>query len=78
MAYVDGERVGVFTHGEVEFLEIGTPDQVALDEYLTGFYGSSPSSWGDDIVYCRVRPSWMVGYAFERDQLMAEIGADAT
>lgn len=78
VAYVDGERVGVFTHGEVEFLEIGTPEQVALDEYLTGFYGSSPSSWGDDIVYGRVRPSWMVGYAFDRDQLMAEIGADAT
>jgi pyridoxamine 5'-phosphate oxidase-like protein len=65
-AYVDGERVGIFTHGQVEFLEDGTPEQAALDEYLTGFYDSSPKSWGEHIVFCRIRPTWMVGYAFNK------------
>ncbi len=70
-AYVDGEAAGIFTHGQVEFLEDGTPEQAALDEYLTGHYGSSPSSWGEHIVYCRIRPTWMVGYAFEKDKLLS-------
>ena len=68
-SYVDGEKVGIFTHGQVEFLADGTPEQAALDEYLTGFYRSSPKSWGEQIVYCRIRPTWMVGYAFDKAQV---------
>lgn len=66
VSYVDGERVGVFTHGEVEFLDPGHPERAAVDEYLTAHYGSSPTSWADDIVFCRVQPGWMVGYAFDK------------
>src|SRR5262245_60003072 len=72
IAYVDGERLGVFTHGEVEFLDEGHPERQPIDEYLTRHYGSSPTSWGDDIVFCRVQPSWMVGYAFDRVAVLAE------
>ncbi|WP_350277574.1 pyridoxamine 5'-phosphate oxidase family protein [Kribbella sp. HUAS MG21] len=69
VAYVDGERIGVFTHGTVEFLTPRHPDFAETEEYLVGHYGSSPSSWGPDIVYCRLEPTWMVGYGDERKLL---------
>ena len=62
MSYVDGERVGVFSHGNVEFLTSEHADFAEIEEHLTEHYGSSPSSWGDDIVYLRLQPTWMVGY----------------
>jgi hypothetical protein len=64
-AYVDGERLGVFTHGQVEFLTPEHPDFAELEDYLVGHYGSSPSSWAPDIVYCRLQPTWMIGYGNE-------------
>ncbi|RZT27251.1 pyridoxamine 5'-phosphate oxidase [Kribbella sp. VKM Ac-2569] len=66
ISYVDGERIGVFSHGNVEFLTADHPDFAEIEEHLTNHYGSSPSSWADDIVYCRLQPSWMVGYAFDK------------
>lgn len=66
ISYVDGERVGVFSHGQVEFLGSDHPEFAAIEEHLVAHYGSSPSSWGDEIVYCRLQPSWMVGYAFDK------------
>ncbi|TDO30613.1 pyridoxamine 5'-phosphate oxidase [Kribbella sp. VKM Ac-2527] len=66
ISYVDGERIGVFSHGTVEFLTPEHPDFEEIEEHLTAHYGSSPSSWGPDIVYCRLQPHWMVGYAFDK------------
>jgi len=66
ISYVDGERIGVFSHGNVEFLTADHPDFAEIEQHLTSHYGSSPSSWGDDIVYCRLQPTWMVGYAFDK------------
>jgi len=66
ISYVDGERIGVFSHGNVEFLAADHPDFAEIEQHLTSHYGSSPSSWGDDIVYCRLQPTWMVGYAFDK------------
>lgn len=63
VTHLDGERLGVFTHGTVERLTPGHADFGWVDEYLTEFYGSSPATWGPDIAYFRVRPSWMVAYA---------------
>ncbi|MGZ0147361.1 pyridoxamine 5'-phosphate oxidase family protein [Kribbella sp. WER1] len=62
VAYIDGERIGVFSHGQVEFLTAEHPDFAEIEEHLTSHYGSSPSSWGQDIVYCRLRPTWVVGF----------------
>lgn len=70
ISYVDGERIGVFSHGEVEFLSTDHPDFAEIEEHLTNHYGSSPSSWGEDIVYCRLRPAWMVGYAFDKSAVL--------
>lgn len=72
ISYVDGERIGVFSHGDVEFLTAQHPDFAEIEEHLTNHYGSSPSSWGDDIVYCRLQPHWMVGYAFDKAALLKD------
>ncbi|QNE21674.1 pyridoxamine 5'-phosphate oxidase family protein [Kribbella qitaiheensis] len=69
LSYVDGERIGVFSHGDVEFLTPEHPDFAEIEAHLTAHYGSSPSSWGPDIAYCRLQPSWMVGYAFDKAAL---------
>lgn len=71
ISYVDGERIGVFSHGQVEFLTPEHPEFAGIEAHLVAHYGSSPSSWGDDIVYCRLQPSWMVGYAFDKAALLA-------
>lgn len=72
ISYVDGERIGVFSHGNVEFLTPEHADFAEIEEHLTNHYGSSPSSWGDDIVYCRLQPSWMVGYAFDKAAVLPD------
>ena len=60
--YLEGDAFGVFTHGAAEFLDSDHPDRAWAEDHLTRHYGSSPSSWGPDIVYIRIEPSWMVGF----------------
>jgi hypothetical protein len=74
VAHVDNEELGVFSHGRVDELQ---PDTSAYDETITHWtrhYGSSPLEWGDDIRLYDYRPHWMVGYAFQRDELMRSRG----
>jgi len=77
LAYLRGEELGVFTHGQVEELNprAGPPDPQwpAILDHLTQHYGSSPLSWGDVVAY-RVRPRWMVAYAADPAALLAEAG----
>lgn len=73
MAHLRGDDLGVFTHGRVEFLTPEQPDFAAVEEHLVGHYGSSPSSWGEDIAYLRVQPHWMVVYAFRKADLLATV-----
>ncbi|HET6294127.1 MAG TPA: pyridoxamine 5'-phosphate oxidase family protein [Kribbella sp.] len=72
ISYVDGERVGIFSHGQVEVLTPEHPDFAEIEEHLVAHYGSSPSSWADDIVYYRLQPTWMVGYAFDKPAVLAD------
>lgn len=72
-ACVEGEELAVFTHGEVELL---TPEHPHRDEVLdhwVGFYGASALPW-DDVMLMEIRPTWMVGYAFRRADLLAARG----
>ena len=62
-SYLPGEEFGVFTHGHARFLEPQSPDFEPAIAHLTAHYGASPLSWGDDIVVCRIEPTWMVGFA---------------
>ena len=69
VAHVDGEAMAVFSHGRV--VELSGDELAAADEHWTAHYGSSPLSWGD-VVTWRLEATWMVGYAFERERLLAE------
>jgi general stress protein 26 len=71
VAHVDGEQLAVFSHGRA--VEIEGDDLAEVDRHWTAHYGSSPLSWGDVVMY-RLDPSWMVGYAFDRDALLADRG----
>jgi hypothetical protein len=73
-AYLEGDDLGVFTHGRAEFLSGDHPDFGEVEAHLTAHYGSSPSSWDENIAYCRIEPEWMVGYAFRRSALLAARG----
>ena len=74
VAHVDGEALAVFSHGRV--VELAGDELAQVDAHWTSHYGSSPLSWGD-VVMWRLEPSWMVGYAFRRSELLAERGVPA-
>jgi pyridoxine/pyridoxamine 5'-phosphate oxidase len=63
--HVDGERLGIFTHGTAQYIARNSPDFAPLDAYFTGYYGSSPTTWGPDVVFFRLHPTWMLGYAMD-------------
>lgn len=63
VTHLDGERLGVFTHGTAVRLSPEHDDFGRVDAHLTEHYGSSPTTWDDDIAYLRVEPTWMVAYA---------------
>jgi hypothetical protein len=65
-AYLEGDTFGVFTHGDAEFLDADHGDRGWIEEHLTRHYGTSPSTFGPDIVYVRINPRWMVGFDGER------------
>jgi general stress protein 26 len=78
VAHVDGEELGVFAHGTAERLRSSDPLWDETLAYWTAHYGGSPLEWGEDIRLYRLVPSWMVGYAFERERLLAARGVAAT
>ena len=71
IAHVDGEDLAVFSHGHV--VELAGDELAAVDAHWTSHYGSSPLSWGE-VVMWRLEPTWMVGYAFRRADLLARRG----
>jgi general stress protein 26 len=71
VAHVDGEQLAVFSHGQV--VELAGDELAQVDRHWTAHYGSSPLTWGD-VVMWRLEPTWMVGYAFQRERLLADRG----
>jgi general stress protein 26 len=71
VAHIDNEEVAVFSHGTAERLTSADPLWDETLAHWTAHYGGSPLDWGDDIRLYRLAPTWMVGYAFEREQLLA-------
>jgi hypothetical protein len=61
--HADGERMAVFTHGYADYIDTDHADYPGLVDYLTEYYGDSPLNWGPHIVFFRLRPTWMVGFA---------------
>jgi hypothetical protein len=74
VAHVDNEELGVFSHGRVEQLAPGDTDWDETLDHWTRHYGGSPLDWGDEIRLYRYRPSWMVAYAWKRDELLTSRG----
>lgn len=74
VAHIDNEDLALFAHGTAEELPRGHPDLAEIDAHWTAHYESSPLSWGDDIRMYRLQTTWMVGYAFQRDRLLADRG----
>ena len=62
-AYVDGERFAIFAHGKAEMVGAWHPDREMIERHLSKHYGASPATWGPEIVFMRLEPSWMVAYA---------------
>lgn len=73
--HVDGERLAVFTHGTVDYVTGAHPDFAGYDAHFTDFYGSSPTTWGPDIVFLRLNPTWMTGYAMDAASFPTAAGA---
>ncbi len=74
VAHVDNEELAVFAHGNAELLRPGEPGWDETLGHWTAHYGSSPLDWGDDIRLYRLRPHWMVGYAWKRAELLQQRG----
>lgn len=72
VAHIVGDDLGIFCHGQAEFLGDDHPDFPEIEDHLVAHYGASPRTWGPDIAYLRVQPQWMVSYAFAKDRLLAE------
>lgn len=74
-SYLEGEALGIFTHGHAHRIEDSDPEYAWTLDHLTRHYGSSPLSWGDTGLY-RLTPTWVVGYAFKREELLAARGVE--
>lgn len=70
VSHVDGEEMALFAHGSAQLLTRGHPRWEETLSHLTAHYGGSPLDWGPDIRLFRLEPSWMVGYAFDRERLL--------
>ncbi|AKU18371.1 pyridoxamine 5'-phosphate oxidase family protein [Luteipulveratus mongoliensis] len=77
VAHVDGEEVALFSHGRAEELLSSDEDFEETLAHWTAHYGSSPLSWGDDVRLYRYQPTWMVGYAMDREALLRGRGISA-
>ena len=72
-SHLQGDALGVFVHGTVEFIIRGHREERMLDEYVTTVYGTSPYTFGDEIVFIRINPAWMIAYAFEPNVLLGAV-----
>jgi len=81
VAYLRGEELGVFAHGNAEILNPADspadPHWPSILAHLTAHYGQSPLTWGE-VSYYRLRPHWMVTFAADPDKLLAEQTAHRT
>jgi general stress protein 26 len=71
MAHIGGEEMAVFAHGYADRLDSADPLWDEILAHWTAHYGGSPLEWGDDIRVYRLAPSWMVGFASNREELLA-------
>lgn len=61
--HVDGDRIAVVANGTVEWIPHDHPDHDEIHRVWSETYESDPYSWGDGVVFFRIRPSSMWAYA---------------
>jgi hypothetical protein len=67
-AHMDGDRVGIVSHGHASILEQGDEGVEELDRVWTEIYGSSPFSWGEGVAFMVIEPTSMWAYAFHPEE----------
>lgn len=77
VAHVDGEAMAVFSHGSAVAMSPAHPQWAETLDHWIRHYDSSPLDWGPDVRLYDYRPTWMVGYAFQRDEVLRERGIEA-
>ena len=75
MAHIGGEELALFSHGSAELMRPG-PERDEVEAHWAAHY--DPTSWGDDIRLYRLRMTWAVAYAFQRDELLRARGVVPT
>ncbi|HET7400024.1 MAG TPA: pyridoxamine 5'-phosphate oxidase family protein [Intrasporangium sp.] len=70
VAHVDNEELALFSHGRAEELRAGDPAHEEMVAHWTAHYGQSPLEFGPDVRLYRLRAEWMVGYAWQRAELL--------
>jgi hypothetical protein len=53
------------------------PDWPEIEEHMHGVYGDMAFDWSD-VVYYRLRPSWMTVYASDPQQLLGRLDRAAS
>jgi len=76
VAHIDGEGMALFSHGRALPMTPGPPRWEETLDHWTRHYGGSPLEWGPDIRLYDYRPHWMVGYAFQRAELLRQRGIE--
>lgn len=66
-AHIQGEELGVFTHGTVEILNPLDGDRAddwpELVAHFKTIYGDDAFDWDVEVIYFRLHPHWMTVYA---------------
>ena len=65
LTHVDGDEIGMWVHGEARFLDREDPLPRDYDAAAMAVYGSSPYSWGENIVVIEIQPRQMFAYAMD-------------
>lgn len=66
-AHIQGEELGVFTHGTVEIINPLDGDRAddwpELVAHFKKIYGDDAFDWDVEVIYFRLHPHWMTVYA---------------
>lgn len=65
-AYTPRDGYGVFCHGRAALLARDDPQRRMVIDQFVAVYGQSPEDWGGEILFARIDPAWMVGFAMEQ------------
>ena len=66
--HVDGDRIAVVANGTVEWIPREHPDHDEIHRIWSATYESDPYSWGEGVLFFRIRPSSMWAYAFHPEE----------